>query len=139
MKVILQKRISSQPRHFGKLSQFSHVLTSESLICSIHRPALFLVLEFTDSYNQMAFVIKFTHLEQTLFVHSHHLFYSLKRCLELFLRRKERNITLWNATWFENLQIDFNLEDKKKVEIMDFLASVVLSRFHICFNVTFCP
>ena len=87
----------------------------------------------------MAFVVKFTHLEQTLFVHSHHLFYSLKRCLELFLRRKERNITLWNATWFENLQIDFNLEDKKKVEIMDFLASVVLSRFHICFNVTFCP
>ena len=79
----------------------------------------------------MAFVVKFTHLEQTLFVHSHRLFYSLKRCLELFLWLKERNITLWNATWFENLQIDFHLEDKKKVEIMDFLASVVLSHFHI--------
>ena len=52
---------------------------------------------------------------------------------------KGKNITLWNATWFENLQIDFHLEDKKKVEIMDFLASVVPSHFHICFNVTFCP
>ena len=114
-------------------------MTSESLICSIHRPALFFVLEFTDSYNQKAFVVKFTHLEQTLFVHSHHLFYSLKRCLELFLWLKERNITLWNATWFENLQIDFHLDGKKKVEIMDLLASVVLSHFHICFNVTFCP
>ena len=65
----------------------------------------------------MAFVVKFTHLEQTLFVHSHRLFYSLKRCLELFLWRKERIITLWNATWFENLQIDFHLEDKSVLKI----------------------
>ena len=44
--------------------------------------------------------------------------------------RKERNITLRNATWFGNLQIDFHLEDKKKVEMMDVLTSIVLSRFH---------
>ena len=61
----------------------------------------------------MTCVVKFTRLEQTLFVHSHQMFVSLKRCLELLLWRKERNIT-WNATWFENLQIDFHLEDKKK-------------------------
>ena len=41
--------------------------------------------------------------------------------------RKDRNITLRNATWFGNLQIDFHLEDKKKVEIMDVLMSIVLS------------
>ena len=59
---------------------------------------------------------KLTHLEQTLFVHSHQFFFSLKRCLGLFLWRKGRNITLWNATLFGNLQIDFHLEDKKKVK-----------------------
>ena len=75
-------------------------MTSESLICSIHRPALFFVLVFIDSYNQMKYVVKFTHLEQTLLVHSHQFFFSLKGCLELFLWRKQRNITLWNATWF---------------------------------------
>ena len=57
-----------------------------------------LFLEFIDSYNRMTSVVKFTHLEQTLFVYSYQLFYSLKKCLDLFNRRKERNITLWNAT-----------------------------------------
>ena len=47
------------------------------------------------------------------------------------MRRKERNITLRNATWFGNLRIDLHLEDKKKVEIMDVLTSVVLFHFHI--------
>ena len=62
----------------------------------------------------MTRVVKFTHLEQTLFVHSHQFFFPLKRCLELFLWRKERNVILWNATWFGKLQIDYYLEDKKK-------------------------
>ena len=79
----------------------------------------------------MTCIVKFSHLEQTLFVHPHQFFFSLKRCLELFLRRKERNITLRNATWFGNLRIDLHLEDKKKVEIMDVLTSVVLFHFHI--------
>ena len=35
------------------------------------------------------------------------------------------------ATWFGNLPIDLHLEDKKKVEIMDVLASVVFFHFHI--------
>ena len=71
---------------------------------------------------------KLTHLEQTLFVHSHQFFFSLKRCLGLFLWRKGRNITLWNATLFGNLQIDFHLEDKKKVKkksIVSMLLSVL--------------
>ena len=62
----------------------------------------------------MTCVGKFTHLEQTLFVHFHQFFFPLKRCLELFLWRKERNVILWNATWFGKLQIDYYLEDKKK-------------------------
>ena len=40
-------------------------------------------------------------------------------------------MTLWNATQFGNLQTDFHLGDKKKVEMMDVLTSVVLSHFHI--------
>ena len=79
----------------------------------------------------MTYVLKFTHLEQTLFVHSHQLFYSLQRCLKPLLWRKERNITLWNATQFGNLQTDFRLEDKKKLEMLDVLTSVVFSHFHI--------
>ena len=79
----------------------------------------------------MTCVVKFTHLEKTLFLHSHQLFYSLKWCFELFLWRKERNIILRNATWFGNLQTDFHLGDKKKIEIMDVLTSVVLSHFCI--------
>ena len=66
-----------------------------------------------------------------MFVHSHRFFFPLKKHLKLFLWRKERNITSWNATWFGNLQKDFHLEDKKKVEIMDVLTSVVLSHSHI--------
>ena len=89
-------------------------MTSESLICSIHRPALFFVLEIIDSYHKMSCFAKFTHLEQTLFVHSRQFFFSLKRCLELFLWRKERNVILWNATWFGKLHIDYYLVDKKK-------------------------
>ena len=42
----------------------------------------------------MTCVVKFIHLEQTLFVHSHQFFLSLKRCLELFLWRKKRNINI---------------------------------------------
>ena len=71
---------------------------------------------------------KLTHLEQTLFVHSHQFFFSLKRFLGLFLWRKGRNITLWNATLFGNLQIDFHLEDKKKIKkksIVSMLLSVL--------------
>ena len=79
----------------------------------------------------MTCIVNLTHLEQTLFVHPHKFFFSLKRCWELFLRRKERNITLKNATWFGNLPIDLHLEDKKKVEIMDVLTSVVFFHFHI--------
>ena len=79
----------------------------------------------------MTCIVKFSHLEQTLFVHPHQFFLSLKRCLELYLWRKERNITLRNATWLGNLQIDFHLEDKKKVEIMNVLTFVVLFHFHI--------
>ena len=51
--------------------------------------------------------------------------------MELFLWGKQRNITLWNATLFGNLQEDFHLEEKKKVEMMDVLTSDVLSHFHI--------
>ena len=79
----------------------------------------------------MTCIVKFTHLEQTLFVHPHQFFFPLKRCLELYLWRKERNITLRNATWLGNLQIDLHLQDKKKGEIMDVLTSVVLFHFHI--------
>ena len=79
----------------------------------------------------MTYVVKFTHLEQTLFVFSHQLCFSLKWCLELLLWRKQRNITLWNATQCGDQQTNFQLDDKKKVEMMDVLMSVVLSRFHI--------
>ena len=92
----------------------------------------------------MTCVVKFTHLKQTLFVHSRQLFYSLKRCLEPFLQRKERNITLWNNNWivnlhtdlwnatqFGNLRTDLYLRDKKKVQMMNVLTSVVLSHFYI--------
>ena len=43
---------------------------------------------------------------------------------------KEHYHIIWNATLFGNLQIDFHLGDKKKVEMMDVLTSVVLSHFH---------
>ena len=79
----------------------------------------------------MTCIVKFTHLEQTLFVHPHQFFLPLKRCLELYLWRKERNITLRNATWLGNLQIDLHLQDKKKAEIMDVLTSVVVFYFYI--------
>ena len=79
----------------------------------------------------MTYVVKFTHLEQTLFVFSHQLCCSLKWCLELLLWRKQRNITLWNATQCGDQQTNFQLKDKKKVEMMDVLMSVVLSHFHI--------
>ena len=48
-----------------------------------------------------------------------------------YVEKEEKYHIIWNATLFGNLQIDFHLGDKKKVEMMDVLTSVVLSHFHI--------
>ena len=79
----------------------------------------------------MTCFVKFTHLEQTLFVHFHQLCYSLKKCLELFLRRRREMSHYGMLPRVETNKQTSILEDKKKVEMMDVSTSVVLSHFHI--------
>ena len=84
----------------------------------------------------MTCVVKFTHLEQTLFLHSHQFFFSLKKCLELFLWREERNITLWNLPSVETNKLPFRRQEKSRNDgCLNVRCAVSLPH---CFNVTFC-
>ena len=46
------------------------------------------------------------------------------------MEKEEKYHIIWNTTLFGKLETDFHLGDKKKVEMMDVLTSVVLSHFH---------
>ena len=110
--------------------------TSESLICSIHRPALFLILEFIDSYNSMTWGVKFTHFGNTLFVYAHQFFFSLKKPLEVFLWRKERNITTMEhyLVWKPTNRLSFRRQDKIRNDgCLNIRCALSLPH---CFNVT---
>ena len=84
----------------------------------------------------MTCVVKFSHLEQTLFVHSHPMFYSLQRCLELFLWRKEKyHIMECCLVWKPADRLPFRRQEKSR---NDECPNVCCAHsLPHCFNVTF--